>query len=360
MTAYVSRGAWKAAAWRGPVYPVSPAQRTHFLVHYHGGPPNHDRGAAMAREVESIHINNGWVGTGYNFMVGQDGVAYEGRGWSLIGAHCPGMNTRGIGVYVAVGGNQKPTMAALRKVRELYEETVRRAGHSITPSFHGAHYPTECAGHFLNTWVKGGMSVTGTPGRVPKPPRKPVLPTGKGKIKVDGILGTKTYAALQRRVGVKADGLWGPATRRGLQTFLRVAADGIVGPATIRALQNAVGVDPDGIWGTRTTRALQRRLNAGTLRRPNAHKGGPRLTVDGIRGPDTVRALQRAVGASVDGFWGPRTVKALQSHLRVAADGSLGPKTIKALQRRVDVRADGKWGPNTTMALQRALNAGRL
>ena len=354
MTKIVSRSAWGASGWRTPVYSVAPSQRTHFLVHYHGGPPRNDRGAAMAKEVQSIHLNNGWAGTGYNFMVGQDGVAYEGRGWGLVGAHCPGMNTRGIGVYVAVGGDQKPSAAALRTVRALYEETARRAGHSVTPSWHGAHFATACPGAHLISWVRKGMKVSGS-GSAPKPPTKPILPPKKGKIAVDGLLGPATYAALQRRIGVKADGLWGPATRVGLQKYLRVTPDGIIGPNSIRALQRAVGTPVDGIWGSATTRALQRALNAGGFKRPTTG-----LAVDGIRGPATIRALQQAVGVTVDGLLGPATVRGLQRRLKVTADGIIGPRTVRALQQAVGTRVDGQWGPATTTALQRALNAGRF
>src|SRR4051812_7074846 len=86
--------------------------------------------------------------------------------------------------------------------------------------------------------------------------------------------------------------------------------------------------------------------------------GGVQLVVDGVFGPATIRALQRALGVAVDGQFGPVTQKALQSRLGVAADGVIGPITIRALQRRVGATVDGQWGPETTKALQRALNAG--
>lgn len=40
---------------------------------------------------------NGWSDIGYNFVVGEDGLVYEGRGWSTVGAHAPNFNSNSIG-----------------------------------------------------------------------------------------------------------------------------------------------------------------------------------------------------------------------------------------------------------------------
>lgn len=153
-----SRGDWKATPWRGRPYSVPMSERTHFLVHYWGsGSPRNKSGAALAREVEAVHLNNGWSGVGYSFLVGQDGGILEGRGWGLVGAHCPGKNRTGIGVFVAVGGDDEPSDAAKASVVWLYAEARRRAGHSLTLGVHGDYYATECAGRVLTPWVHAGM-----------------------------------------------------------------------------------------------------------------------------------------------------------------------------------------------------------
>ncbi|GAB3286923.1 CHAP domain-containing protein [Kineosporia babensis] len=92
----------------------------------------------------------------------------------------------------------------------------------------------------------------------------------------------------------------------------RLAVDGDLGPATIARLQqslNRTGGRPvltvDGRFGPASKRALQARLN---------HTNPP-VAVDGQIGRQTVRALQRNVGAQVDIVWGPATTKALQSTL---------------------------------------------
>ena len=80
------------------------------------------------------------------------------------------------------------------------------------------------------------------------------------------------------------------------------------------------------------------------------------LQVDGILGPDTIRALQQWAGVTSDGIIGPNTRKAVQRRLGVTADGIWGRVTITALQRLVGTTPDGVWGKNTTAALQTYLN----
>ena len=268
MPEIISRAQWGATPWRGQPYSVAMSERAWFLVHYHGGKPRNDRGDANAKEIEAIHLNNGWSGIGYNFIVGQDGVIREGRGWGLVGAHCPGHNRDGIGVYVAVGGDQEPTPEALASVRWLYDEACRKAGHTLVKSYHGFDYPTSCPGGHLRAWVVAGMGVKAAAVVVGVKPAK-VAQKVKQVIKrrpllvVDGVRGPATTRALQRWVGTTPDGIWGPKTRRALQRKLGVAVDGHVGPITIKALQRRVGARQDGLWGPATTRALQRYLNKG-------------------------------------------------------------------------------------------------
>ena len=86
-------------------------------------------------------------------------------------------------------------------------------------------------------------------------------------------------------------------------------------------------------------------------------KPGPaKLATDGIRGPLTIKAMQRWLGVTADGLIGPNTIRALQRKVGARVDGILGPITIRGLQRLVGVGADGKWGPRTTRALQVYLN----
>jgi hypothetical protein len=283
----VSRAQWAATPWRSGVNRVPMSEKRYFLVHYHGGKVSDQYGVEVPRNIERIHLANGWSGIGYNFAVDLDGVVYEGRGWDGVGAQCPGRNRDGVGVYVAVGGDQQPTQAALRSVRALRDELKERSGHAPTVGYHGMWIATACAGPVLIPWVKAGMPLAGGGGTTaPAPtiptPKPPTLPTPK-------------------------------------PTPLTV--DGKLGPATIRRWQKVMGTEVDGEISrpSELVRAVQRRLNT----------KGARLVVDG-----------KGIQSNNGGDYGPtNTVKALQRYLGTHVDGVLSHPTssaVKALQIRLN------------------------
>lgn len=44
--------------------------------------------------------SKGWNDIGYNFLVGEDGNIYEGRGWGKKGAHSKSFNGKSIGICI--------------------------------------------------------------------------------------------------------------------------------------------------------------------------------------------------------------------------------------------------------------------
>ena len=104
----------------------------------------------------------------------------------------------------------------------------------------------------------------------------------------------------------------------------------------------------------------------------------PKLTIDGIGGPDTVRAMQRFFGTTCDGVisgqkkdnkkyypslksveygkGGSPCIKNLQKWAGVSQDGVIGPKTVKAWQKKIGVSADGIFGTKSMKAFQKYLN----
>ena len=48
--------------------------------------------------VHNWHLQQGWFGIGYNFLVMQNGTIYKGRGMEAVGAHAQGHNTRTVGI----------------------------------------------------------------------------------------------------------------------------------------------------------------------------------------------------------------------------------------------------------------------
>lgn len=153
----VSRLAWGAKPWNGTPNSVPLSRRTEFFVHYDGGHAINYTGTQVPKAIERTHLNQGWAGVGYNFVIDQDGVIYEGRGWTLQGAHCPNHNVTGLGVQIAIGGDQKPSAKALASCRALYEEACRKADRKLAKKGHRDGFATACPGASLYAWVQAGM-----------------------------------------------------------------------------------------------------------------------------------------------------------------------------------------------------------
>lgn len=104
----------------------------------------------------------------------------------------------------------------------------------------------------------------------------------------------------------------------------------------------------------------------------------PKLTVDGIGGPATVKAMQRFFGTTQDGVisgqnkslnkyypalksvkygkGGSPCIKNLQRWAGVTQDGVIGQNTVKAWQKKLGVKADGIFGSGSMKAWQKYLN----
>ncbi|XP_068901289.1 peptidoglycan-recognition protein LB-like isoform X2 [Tenebrio molitor] len=80
------------------------------------------------RKMQDMHqITKGWNDIGYHFAVGGDGHAYEGRGWSRVGAHAPGYNNISIGICVIGDWTQElPPEWQLEAVHQLVEHGVEQ------------------------------------------------------------------------------------------------------------------------------------------------------------------------------------------------------------------------------------------
>lgn len=49
-------------------------------------------------DIHQWHLENGWAGCGYHFLVRKDGSIYKGRPIEAIGSHCKGQNSVSIGI----------------------------------------------------------------------------------------------------------------------------------------------------------------------------------------------------------------------------------------------------------------------
>lgn len=121
----VSREQWgcppDACAFRGgsPAYSTV----THMVVHHTAGANSATDWAAVMRSLWTLHVQgNGWSDIGYNYVIGPNGVLYEGRqgGPGVIGAHFSGVNTGTMGVsLMGTYSNLRPPEPALRTLAQM-------------------------------------------------------------------------------------------------------------------------------------------------------------------------------------------------------------------------------------------------
>ena len=96
---------------------------------------------------------------------------------------------------------------------------------------------------------------------------------------------------------LQVDGIMGYQTVCRLQKWLGTSVDGEIGPNTVRALQKKVGAKPiDGKWGKNTSKKFQKYLN----------QHGAKLDVDGVFGKASVRALQTYLNKVYSGKPAPK------------------------------------------------------
>ena len=145
----VSRREWGAKPAKATT-PLQPARVTMFVLHHTTGSY---RGARTVRQIQAFHQGpeRGWSDVGYNFLIGDDGTVYEGRGWGFVGAHARGENSRSIGVAYVGDGSRPVPDAAKRAILELLGEAEDRFG-SLRQVGHRDVGATSCPGDVLYRW----------------------------------------------------------------------------------------------------------------------------------------------------------------------------------------------------------------
>lgn len=91
------------------------------VIHHSAAPPactTEEECIEAMRSMQTFHQETqGWLDIGYSFAVGGDFRAYEGRGWSNVGAHAPSYNDKSIGICIIGDWSgktlQKPTAKQL-------------------------------------------------------------------------------------------------------------------------------------------------------------------------------------------------------------------------------------------------------
>ncbi|XP_017776604.1 PREDICTED: peptidoglycan-recognition protein LC-like [Nicrophorus vespilloides] len=79
------------------------------------------------RYIQTFHIESKhWWDIGYNFLVGGDGFAYEGRGWESEGAHSFGYNARSIGIaFIGTFNSIEPPKRQIIAAQQLIHKGIK-------------------------------------------------------------------------------------------------------------------------------------------------------------------------------------------------------------------------------------------
>ena len=247
-----------------------------------------------AEDIHRWHLNKGWSGAGYHFLVRKDGKIYRLRPEDKVGAHAYGSNYNSIGVcfegdYMVENMPEEETKAGQELVAYLKNKygisevevhkrvnatscpgdnfpfnQIANATEIITPK------PSEETGKIaqiqnsLNEKYGLDIDVDNIYGNETKKALVKGLQTElnkqfEGNLVVDGIFGTNTYnACINVRRGAEGNITWLIQSMLICHLF-NINADGIFGTATERAVrdfQSRNGLSVDGIVGKNTFNKL--------------------------------------------------------------------------------------------------------
>ena len=284
-----------------------------------------------AEDIHRWHLNNGWAGAGYHFLVRKDGSIYRLRPENKVGSHAKGANSNSIGICFE-GAYMTETMpqAQINAGKELVAYLKSKYGISKVQR-HSDVYPTSCPGtNFPFDEIAGASGnvnaniIKNNSGNKNNSNNNSstLLKVGSRGAAVQDV--QKKLVALGYNVGsTGADGVFGNATKNAVIKF-----------------QKSVGISQDGIVGSVTLTKLNEAYN-------NRNKGQSVTSTTSYTGKDYVRKAQvhmnnfAGAGLATDGLWGTNSrkglVKCLQRalnkdyKLRLGEDGIRGNATNNAL-----------------------------
>lgn len=251
-----------------------------------------------AEDIHRWHLNNGWSGAGYHFLVRKDGKVYRLRPEEKVGAHAYGSNYNSIGVCFE-GNYMEEDMPEVQKQAGKELVAYLKNKYNITTvQAHRDVCATSCPG---DKFPFDEIAKSDTSNEIIPQPQENVQKGNVAEIQatlndryelniaVDNIYGNETRKALvkglqtelnkQYHRGLAVDGIFGTNTynscinvRKGAEgniTYLiqamlichsfEIDADGIFGPATesaVKEFQKRNGLSVDGIVGKNTFNKL--------------------------------------------------------------------------------------------------------
>ncbi|XP_060557417.1 peptidoglycan-recognition protein SC2-like isoform X2 [Ruditapes philippinarum] len=158
----ITRAQWGARTAKSTTRMTSTP--TYVVIHHGAGARcfTREKCQKLVRYYQNLHMDtNEWDDIGYNFIVGEDGNVYQGRGWGIVGAHAGSrsINKDSLGICV-IGDFSKsvPNQAAQNAVKDLISCSVARKKLSSSYRLRGHRdvKTTACPGtsfyNVIRTW----------------------------------------------------------------------------------------------------------------------------------------------------------------------------------------------------------------
>lgn len=82
-------------------YALENRTATNYLVIHHTGSGDDKNYDFTAEQIHSWHLNQGWAGIGYHYVVRKDGTVEQGRPHWTVGSHAQGHNWESIGIHLS-------------------------------------------------------------------------------------------------------------------------------------------------------------------------------------------------------------------------------------------------------------------